>query len=255
MTAATATAPLDVLRTRFQSDYYKQQLIETRIARGITDIKSLPFHRGAALHFRETFQILFAIPRTEGWRGLFKGLPAQLVGTVPARGIHFFVYGTTKRLYSETFNGGLEGPLVHIASAASAVAATAFATNPIWVVKTRLQLDHQGKTLTGEAAKTRQFKNAMDCARQVLQKEGLSGMYRGLSGSLLGISESATQWTLYEYGKKKLNARKDAIEDGLREKNWADSILGPFGDSVIAGGSKFMASLMTYPHEVRLNTY
>jgi solute carrier family 25, member 33/36 len=246
MTAATVTAPLDVLRTRFQSDYYKQYLNEARLARGLTNIHALPFHRTAALHIQETFQVLFAIPRVEGPRALFKGLPAQLIGVVPARGISFFTYGTSRRLISEKLNGGEEAPWVFMASAAAAVAVTSSATNPIWVIKTRLQLDQRRSTAGGE---TRQYNNALDCLRKTVHKEGIRGLYTGLSASLLGISESATQWMLYEEARKRLRLRQNAIKEGLRERTWSDNILGPFGDSVAAGGAKFLAAIFTYPHE------
>jgi solute carrier family 25, member 33/36 len=239
---------LDVLRTRFQSDYYKAYLQESRLARGIADPSTLSLRRGAALHLRETFQVLLAIPRVEGYRGLFKGLPAQLIGIVPARGISFFTYGTSKRFFSETFNNGVEGPLVHLAAAAMAVTLTASATNPIWVVKTRLQLDQRRSAMSG--AEPRQYKSAMDCLTKTVRAEGVRGLYTGLSASLLGISESASQWMLYEEAKKRLRARRAAIGDGSIEHAWIDHILEPFGDSIAAGGAKFLAATATYPHEV-----
>jgi solute carrier family 25, member 33/36 len=251
ITAATATAPLDVLRTRFQSDYYKAYLNEARLARGIADPSTLSFNRSAALHIKETFQVLFAIPRVEGYRGLFKGLPAQLVGIVPARGISFFTYGTSKRFISETFNNGVEGPLVHLSSAAMAVALTASATNPIWVIKTRLQLDQRRSAISG--ADSRMYKSAMDCLAKTVRTEGVRGLYTGLSASLLGISESASQWMLYEEAKKRLRVRRAGIEDGSIQHAWVDIILEPFGDSVAAAGAKFLAAIATYPHEVSIH--
>jgi len=32
----------------------------------------------------------------------------------------------------------------------------------------------------------------------ILRKEGLPGLYRGLSASYLGVSEGVIQWVLYE---------------------------------------------------------
>ena len=80
MAAALFTAPLDVLKTRLQSDYYKTQLAQSRAACGSPSPDSLPILRSSALHLRETINILFSIRRYEGWRGLFKGLGPNLVG-------------------------------------------------------------------------------------------------------------------------------------------------------------------------------
>lgn len=85
------------------------------------------------------------------------------------------------------------------------------------------------------------FTSAMACIRHILHHEGILGMYKGLSASYLGVSEGVIQWTLYEQ-LKKLAKR---AEGGPLE--WA-GMLGA------AGGAKCVASLITYPHEVRLSS-
>jgi solute carrier family 25 protein 33/36 len=245
--SATSTAPLDVLRTRLQSDYYQSHLVASRLARGIADPSTLSFSRSATLHIRETFQILFAIPRVEGWRALFKGLGANLVAIVPARGIHFFAYGNSKTLLKEHVTHGKEGPLVHLGAAGLSGVITGTITNPIWVIKTRLQLDKS--QATGGAG--RKYRSAMDCLFQTVRAEGIRGLYRGLSASFLGISESSMQWVMYEEGKRRLRLREARLVESGQTRTWTDDILGSFGDSIAAGGAKFIAAFLTYPHEVR----
>ncbi|KAL1301516.1 hypothetical protein AAFC00_005759 [Neodothiora populina] len=249
MTSATLTSPLDVLKTRLQSDFYKSQLAASRAARGIPPLAELSVYRTSLLHIRETFQILAAIPRVEGWRALFKGLGPNLVGVVPARAINFFAYGNGKRLIAQKFNNGEEASWVHLLAAAQAGIITGTATNPIWLVKTRLQLDKSKAEHSGSGG--RQYKNAMDCTLQTVRKEGIRGLYRGLSASYLGVTESTLQWVLYERMKKSIaenEAHRMSVANRPRT-GWDDAILWSYKLGA-AGSAKFFAALVTYPHEV-----
>ena len=247
MTAATLTSPLDVLKTRLQSTFYQSQLAASRSAKGIPPPHQLPYIRAAWLHISETGQILAQIPKVEGWRALFKGLGPNLVGVVPARAINFWAYGNGKRVISNNFFGGEETTGVHLLAAASAGIITGTATNPIWLVKTRLQLDKQN---AGPGGQGRQYRNAWDCIRQTVRMEGIRGLYRGLSASYLGVSESTLQWVLYEQAKRTLARREqDLIQSGRTPTVW-DQTVGWAGKLTAAGGAKFCAALITYPHEV-----
>lgn len=246
MTAATFTAPLDVLRTRLQSDYYQAHLSSLRASRGIPNPSTMTLSRSSLLHIRETFHILYAIPRVEGRRALFKGLAPTLIGVVPARAINFYVYGNGKRILSNNFNNGKETAWIHLSSAVVAGIVNSTVTNPIWLVKTRLQLDKSKAQRGGE----RQYKNALDCVLKTVRAEGIRGLYRGLSASYLGVSESTLQWVLYEQLKKTIHRREaqSLITDG--EPTTWDRTLSWISMLSAAGGAKFIASAVTYPHEV-----
>lgn len=249
MTSATLTSPLDVLKTRLQSDFYQSQIIATRNARGIPPPSTLSLPRNALLHFRETFQILFSIHRVEGWRALFKGLGPNLTGVIPARAINFWAYGNGKRIISQKFNNGQEAAWVHVCAAANAGIITGTATNPIWLVKTRLQLDKRHAEKTGTLS-SRQYKNSFDCVQQTLRTEGIRGLYRGLSASYLGVTESTLQWVLYEQIKLYLKRREERLTaSGKAPSGWDNSVA--WGGRVAgAGTAKFLAAIVTYPHEV-----
>lgn len=248
MTAATLTSPLDVLKTRLQSTFYQSQLAASRSAKGILSPANLSLPRAAVLHISETMQILAQIPRVEGWRALFKGLGPNLVGVVPARAINFWAYGNGKRVIANSpLFGGQETALVHLLAAASAGVITGTATNPIWLVKTRLQLDKQN---AGPGGKGRQYSNAWDCVRKTVRAEGVRGLYKGLSASYLGVSESTLQWVLYEQAKKSLALRQQTLTLSGRQPTWWDKTVQFSGQLTAAGGAKFVAALVTYPHEV-----
>ncbi len=246
MASATLTAPLDVLKTRLQSTYYQHHLVALRTARGLPPIETMSFVRSSLLHIRETGDILLEVPKAEGWRALFKGLGPNLIGVVPARAINFYAYGNGKRLISEHFNNGQEAAWVHLCAAASAGIITGTATNPIWLVKTRLQLDKNTHVLgTG-----RQYKNALDCTMQTIRTEGIRGLYRGLTASYLGVTESTLQWMLYEQMKMSLLRREERIAASGKPPSTWDQTVALTGKVTAAGTAKFIAALLTYPHEV-----
>ncbi|KAI9894898.1 MAG: hypothetical protein M1814_000118 [Vezdaea aestivalis] len=246
MTAATLTAPLDVLKTRLQSDFYRRQ-----ITSNLSTLAAPPsIFRSPFYHINETFSILAAIPRVEGWRAMFKGLGPNLTGVVPARAINFYAYGNGKRLLSTYVNDGKENAWIHLCAAASAGIITGTATNPIWLVKTRLQLDkEQAAGKAGEAG-NRRYRNSIDCIKQVVNQEGVRGLYKGLSASYLGVSESTLQWVLYEQMKLSLSRREARIVASGRPKTQFDSAVDWSGKLFAAGGAKLFAAVVTYPHEV-----
>ncbi|KAK9667539.1 Pyrimidine nucleotide transporter, mitochondrial [Basidiobolus ranarum] len=172
MVGAFLTCPLDVVKTRLQSSLYKPTSLCPHTSKSIITIMGT--------HIVETFEILKSIKRLEGIRGLFRGLGPNLVGIVPARAINFAAYGNGKRILTE-MNGGKDSPMVHLTAAASAGIVTATVTSPIWMVKTRMQLQ------TMDIASLKQYRNSLDCAYQVVKAEGISGLYRGVSASYLGM--------------------------------------------------------------------
>ncbi|KAL4423143.1 hypothetical protein ABPG77_007796 [Micractinium sp. CCAP 211/92] len=152
-TAGLATSlalhPLDVIKTRLQ----------VQDGAGL-----LPAYRG-------TLDALRQIVAGEGWRALYSGLTPALAGSGIAWGVYFYAYNRAKQRYQrlqQLGSGGSRGSStssragqpqqrlgagMHLLSAAEAGAVVCFLTNPIWVVKTRLQL--QRRTLDQAAAAAR----------------------------------------------------------------------------------------------------
>ena len=176
------------------------------------------------------FIIYRDIYREESLRALFKGLGPTLVGVVPARSINFFTYGNGKRIIADKFNNGEENSWIHLSAAAFAGIVTGTATNPIWVVKTRLQLVQGDKKVLG---------GSWNCIKKIMREEGIRGYYKGLSASYLGVTEGTIQWALYER-LKKLSIAADR-QYGIPQ--WV-------GMMASAGSAKLLATVITYPHEV-----
>ncbi|ODV87984.1 hypothetical protein CANARDRAFT_193766 [[Candida] arabinofermentans NRRL YB-2248] len=233
MCGAICTSPFDVVKTRLQSSVFRDAYKSKA-----TNINAFNV---IGIHFKETCSILKGVYTTEGPRALFKGLGPNLVGVIPARSINFFTYGYSKDVIKQSsiFKGN-ESSLVHLLAGISAGFVTSTVTNPIWLVKTRLQLDR---------ATSKVYKNSLDCFIKIVKNEGFLSLYRGLSASYLGSVESTLQWVLYEQMKIIINKRSIASKaSGTRTK--FDEVSDWFARSGSAGFAKFIASLITYPHEV-----
>lgn len=249
MTAALATAPLDLVKTRLQSDLYNSQKLASSTSLLHDPHLSKSLLRSGIDNLKGTIQQLSIIRRSEGTRALFKGLGPTLAGIVPASAIKFYAYGNSKTIISKGLNDGKEAAWVHLLAAAVAGVAVGTATNPIWLVKTRLQLDKSKAQGVGGLS-ARRYKNSLDCALQVVQQEGVRGLYRGLSASYLGVAESALQWVLYEQMKMNLARQEERIR-GLRGgmTTWEETT--HWGMKIgAAGTAKLFAAAVMYPHEV-----
>src|SRR5690349_16856696 len=84
---------------------------------------------------------------------------------------------------------------------------TATATNPIWLIKTRLQLQSNATTTTTTISGNH-YRNSLHCLKTIVQKEGFRALYQGLSASYLGVIEGTLQWVIYERLKRMLHEHR-----------------------------------------------
>ncbi|TIA19340.1 carrier protein Rim2p/Mrs12p [Aureobasidium pullulans] len=242
---AIATAPLDVLRTRLQSNLYSH--LRQRSAATATSQAS--FARVWFDRAKTTSQNLISTQKLQGWRGLYTGLGPSILGIAPATAIKFYTYGNCKRIYANLFNVKDNASSVHTAAAVTAGIVTGTATNPIWLIKTRMQLDNSPSTSRPR------HRNSFQYAMQIFKQEGIRGFYRGLSASYLGVAESALHLVLYERIKEisqsSVDIPREAINCELPSQHtpWhrIPSYLGIGGS---AGIAKLIAGVIAYPHEV-----
>ncbi|XP_062873017.1 solute carrier family 25 member 36-A-like [Trichomycterus rosablanca] len=229
---AILTCPLEVVKTRLQSSSITFYISSVHLSA----VNGASVTRVAApgpLH------CLKLILEKEGPRSLFRGLGPNLVGVAPSRAIYFAAYSTSK----ERMNRLLEpdSTWVHMVSAGMAGFTAITATNPIWLIKTRLQLDARNR---GERRMS-----ALECIRRVYQTDGLRGFYRGMSASYAGISETVIHFVIYESIKRRVLETRAAArmdQDGDTTRDASDFVCM----MLAAATSKTCATCIAYPHEV-----
>eukprot|EP00002_Diphylleia_rotans_P000666 TRINITY_DN10342_c0_g1_i1.p1 TRINITY_DN10342_c0_g1~~TRINITY_DN10342_c0_g1_i1.p1 ORF type:complete len:345 (+),score=65.21 TRINITY_DN10342_c0_g1_i1:121-1155(+) len=205
--ATGMTHPIDVIKTRFQvqDGHYRQKT------------------------YTSTVHAVKTIFLSEGVKGFYKGLTPSLVGSAIAWGSYFHSYNLAKTYFQN--HHGIEralGVTDHFLSGCFAGLVTVFITNPIWVIKTRMQIDVEARG--GNARFIDAFKN-------LLSKEGLSGAYKGLPMSILAVSHGAIQFASYE----EINTRMKAVFGSeLKSHHFAFA----------AFASKIAAAVSTYPFQV-----
>ncbi|CAK9151267.1 unnamed protein product [Ilex paraguariensis] len=213
--AATFVCPLDVIKTRLQ-------------VHGLPEVPQSG-RRGSII-----VTSLQNIVRTEGLKGLYRGLSPTLAALLPNWAVYFTVYGHLKSvLHSHVDSSGQLTFGANMIAAAGAGAATSIATNPLWVVKTRLQTQ-------GMRPGVVPYKGIFSALKRIAHEEGIRGLYSGLLPSLAGVSHVAIQFPTYERIKSYL-AKRD---------NTTPSELSPGKLAIASSLSKIVASVMTYPHEV-----
>jgi solute carrier family 25 folate transporter 32 len=259
-----ALHPLDVVKTRLQG-----APLPLRSSRALAQLtaphaRAVQDRRPAADVYRGTVHAFKTIVRTEarraaassrlrvpltrsdaqqGWLGLYAGLSPALAGGTLAWGLYFACYNRAKARYARWRGvAATELPATaHLAAAAEAGATVAVLTNPIWVAKTRLQLQRRP---TGAQADGARYSGLLHALRRIAADEGLRGLYRGLGPSLALVSHGALQFTAYEALKK----RALAAEAG--EVHDSEARLSAAAASAIGVASKLLASGATYPSQV-----
>ncbi|XP_012072876.1 folate transporter 1, chloroplastic isoform X2 [Jatropha curcas] len=215
-----ATHPLDVVRTRFQVNDGR--------------ISNLPTYKNTA-------QAVLAIARSEGLKGLYSGFLPSVLGSTVSWGLYFFFYGRAKQRYSKNRDEKLS-PGLHLASAAEAGALVSLCTNPIWLVKTRLQLQtplHQNQPYSG----------LYDALKTILREEGWRALYKGIVPALFLVSHGAIQFTAYEELRKAIVEYKS--KENQRKSGRSDNdLLNSIDYAVLGGSSKVAAIIFTYPFQV-----
>lgn len=191
----------------------------------------------------------------QGISSLYRGLFPASLGSVLSWAFYFHFFQRGRAVIAPYFPS--HPTAAHLTSGVFAGIVTSVATNPIWVVKVRLQLQ---PTLTMRREHARPYDGFFDGLLTIVREEGVYGLYRGLSPSLWLVSHGALQFTLYEGIKNRLrHNRMDLVaEKGTSQEKGRvfiskedDTEYSSLSDTLFASTlSKLIASVSTYPLQV-----
>ena len=231
--------PLDLVKTRFQ-------VHEGHIGRA-----------KAGAQYRSTWHAFRSIIADEGVRGVYKGLGPAVVGSGISWGLYFFFYERAKarnKQFAEGNNFWNNFTFINLCSSTEAGVITVFMTNPIWLVKTRMQLQvHLDVMVTpglSKASGSRAppalgiahdglplYRNMGDAFLSIMRHEGFFALYRGIVPALFLVSHGVLQFVAYEELKSIVTAKGSTEMAG-----WEPLVMG--------ATSKIMALSATYPWQV-----
>ncbi|CAL9235951.1 unnamed protein product [Arabidopsis halleri] len=148
ITAATATYPLDLVRTRLAAQ------------------RNAMYYQGIEHTFR-------TICREEGLLGLYKGLGATLLGVGPSLAINFAAYESMKSFW-HSHRPNDSNLVVTLVSGGLAGAVSSTATYPLDLVRRRMQVE-------GAGGRARVYNTGLfGTFKHIFKSEGIRGLYRGI---------------------------------------------------------------------------
>ncbi|KAL3791012.1 hypothetical protein HJC23_003001 [Cyclotella cryptica] len=158
------------------------------------------------------------------------------------------------------------GPMEHFTASCMAGACMVALTNPLWLIKTRLQLQnsrlqeqllHPSKKSTNaptqhpNAPLKPPYRGLFHAAYTIVKEEGFLALYKGSIPALMLVSHGGIQFVSYEFlkghfartgqWKKRSGRESGSIVERLRDS---------FGYLIMGATSKFIASTTTYPLQV-----
>jgi hypothetical protein len=200
--SSAATYPLDLVRTR------------------------LALNRGTSAP--SLLSALRRVAAEEGPSALFRGLRPAVAAQVPAAALFFGIYTQTQG-YVPSSSGNVR----YSVAAGVAWTATCLVMNPLWVVKTRFQVQAAGTRVGRSALK---YGRILQTLRIVYAEAGVRGLYSGTLAACAGAPGAMIQMPIYEYFKRGGLAGGDALD--------AAHV------AMASAGSAAAVSVVAYPAEV-----
>lgn len=201
---AAATFPFEYAKTRSQ-------------LRSETGVKSP----------RNPFSVVKNVYQTEGYRALYKGCGALVVGSICKDAVRFLSFDGVKNAFRDAETGVLSPAKNMMAGVSAGVLASIFAVTPTERIKTALIDDSRG---------AKQYRSTLHSVRMILYEDGFVGLYRGFAGTTLKQA-SATSFRMGSY---------NILKDYQEVRNIRQSTAMNFANGSAAG---IITTLCTQPFD------
>lgn len=179
---ATVVYPIDLVKTRMQAQKHKAV-------------------------YQNSFDCFKKIIAKEGVKGLYSGLGAQLVGVAPEKAIKLTVNDLIRKIGTDE-NGKITMSWEILAGMCAGGCQVIF-TNPLEIVKIRLQMQGNHQAVTAAAAANpipvsgAEIPHKRLTAGKIIKQLGIKGLYKGASACLLrDVPFSAIYFPTYANLKK-----------------------------------------------------
>ncbi len=263
--------PLDLIKVRMQVDERpRHSALDGGRSAATAQHKHLPSNNSVDRP-RTICTTFRGVIRQEGYIGLYRGLSPAVIGSAASWGGFFILYEEIKKQMllmkkQASSNGHFSitrevainanasisskaqqqlklGPIDHFAASCLAGACMVALTNPLWLIKTRLQL--QNSRLQAQIITTTQseappkvkpaYRGLFHAAYTIVQEEGILALYKGSVPALMLVSHGGIQFVTYEFLKGHFttftsNGKKH--RENEREKRRELSIGEKFHDSL-----------------------
>ncbi|KAI3325043.1 mitochondrial carrier domain-containing protein [Xylariaceae sp. AK1471] len=168
--------------------------------------------------YKNSIDCFRKVVTNEGFRGLYSGVLPQLVGVAPEKAIKLTVNDIVRKFFTDKRDGQIKLPHEILAGGTAGACQVVF-TNPLEIVKIRLQVQGEMVKATEGAEK----RSAMWIVRNL----GLKGLYKGASACLLrDVPFSAIYFPTYSHLKKDLFGESQTKKLGVVQLLTAGAIAG-----------------------------
>ncbi|GAA5844177.1 hypothetical protein JCM5353_005892 [Sporobolomyces roseus] len=207
---ATAVYPIDLTKTRMQNQRSKVV---------------------GELLYKNSIDCVKKVYKNEGFVGFYRGLPPQLIGVAPEKAIKLTV-NDLMREYATDKNTGRIKLSWELAAGGIAGGCQVVFTNPLEIVKIRLQMQGENAKVVGN--------HVRQGALHIVKQLGLIGLYRGATACLArDVPFSAIYFPAHAHLKK------DVFHDGR------DGKVLSYGEALAAAAIAGMpAAYLTTPADV-----
>jgi solute carrier family 25 (mitochondrial folate transporter), member 32 len=231
LVSTTMLLPIDVVKVRLQVDesIYRKTNGGSNASSSISS--SLTHLTPKKLRF---FRVMGGIVKYEGIGGLYQGWTAAVLGSSISWGGYFYIYENLKHVLIQYRNhaesqshvsrvstalpsprptlSSMDNFLLAVVSGSCMVAIT----NPLWLVKTRMQL--QMKRASEQLLVARPYRSTLDAFQTIVREEGMLALYKGVGPALLLTSHGGVQFVVYEFLKSRFHIQRPTSEE---QQEWS----------------------------------